>query len=155
MQHRVLRSLQYFCLPGFVLCLMLAAQASSVHKFGGVYQILRVTAQDDDNVQVKLSLQVINDSGADVTDATISLVSSLVTNGPEFEWEKEEVPFTNVTLLYNPHVKTVAPVLVGTFTIPADEYAQWKKGAGPRFVIAYQDAAGEQQSFRIDMVPAF
>jgi len=57
-------------------------------------------------------------------------------------------------LLYNPHVKEVVPALVGTFTIPADEYAQWKKGAGPRFVIAYQDAAGDQQSFRIDMAPA-
>jgi hypothetical protein len=89
-----------------------------------------------------------------VTDATISLVSSLVTGGPEFEWEKEEVPFTSVTLLYNPHVKQVVPALVGTFTIPADEYAQWKKGAGPRFVIVYQDAAGEQQSFKIDMAPA-
>jgi len=155
MQHRVLRSFQYFCLPGLVLGLALAAQAGGAHRFAGVYQILKVTAQHDDNVQVKVSLRVLNYSGADVTGATISLVSSLVTNGPEFEWEKEEVPFTDVALLYNPHLKTLAPALVGTFTIPRDEYAQWKLGAGPRFVIAYPNAAGEQQSFRIDMVPAF
>jgi hypothetical protein len=154
MQHRVLRSFQYFCLLGLVLCLTLEAQASNAHKFSALYQILKVTAQDDDNVQVELSLRVINYSGANVTDATISLVSSLVTGGPEFEWEKEQVPFTNVTLPFNPHAKKLAPALVGTFTIPADEYAQWKKGAGPRFVIAYQDPAGEQQSVRIDTAPA-
>lgn len=153
MQHRVFRSFQYFCLLGLVPCLVLAVQASSAHKFSGLYQILKVTA-DGDNVQVKVSLRVVNNSGANVTGATISLVSSLVTGGPEFEWEKEEVPFTDVTLPYNAHVKKIVPALVGTFTIPTDEYAQWKKGAGPRFVIAYQNAAGEQQNLRIDASPA-
>ena len=158
MQHRVLRSFRYFCLPVLVLCLALAAQASGPHKFNAVYQILKVTDQHGDggDVEVQVSLRVFNNSGAKVTGATISLVSSLMTlpEGTAFEWEKEEVPFTNVTLPFNPHVKTLAPPLVGTFTIPADEYEQWKKGAGPRFVIAYQDATGEQQSFRIDTAPA-
>jgi len=155
MEHRVLRSFQYFCLPALVLCLALTAQASGPHKFSALYQILKVTDRGGE-VHVQVSLRVFNNTGADVTGATISLVSSLVTppEGVAFEWEKEEVPFTNVTLLFNPHVKTLAPALVGTFTIPADEYAQWKKGAGPRFVIAYQNAAGEQQSFRIDTAPA-
>lgn len=154
MQGRILRSFQYFCLLGLVLSLALAAQASSAHKFSALYQILKVTAQDDDNVQVEVSLRVFNYSGANVTGATISLVSSLATGGPEFEWEKEQVPFTDVTLPFNAHVKKLVPALKGTFTIPADEYAQWKKGAGPRFVIAYQNAAGEQQSLRIDAAPA-
>lgn len=155
MQHKVLRSFRYFCLPGLVLCLALAGQASSPHKFSALYQILKVS-EDGDKVQVEVWLRVFNNSGANVTGATISLISSLVTPplGPEFEWEKEEVPFTDVTLLYRAHVKTVVPALMGTFTIPANEYAQWKKGAGPRFAIAYQNAAGEQQSFRIDMAPA-
>ena len=154
MQHRVLRSFQYFCLPVLVLCLALAAQASGPHKFSAFYQILEVVQRGDD-VHVKVSLRVINNTGANVTGATISLVSSLVSlpEGPAFEWEKEEVPFTNVTLLFNSHSKTIVSPLVGTFTIPADEYAQWKKGAGPRFVIAYEDADGGQQSFRIDMIP--
>jgi hypothetical protein len=155
MQHRVLRSFQYFCLPALVLCLALTAQASGPHKFSALYQVLKVTDRGGE-MHVQVSLRVFNNSGADVTGATISLVSSLVTpaEGPAFEWEKEEVPFTNVTLRFNPHVKIVAPALVGTFTIPADEYEQWKKGAGPRFVIAYQDATGEPQNFRIDMEPA-
>jgi hypothetical protein len=156
MQHRVLRSFQYFCLPALVLCLALGAQASGAHKFSALYQILKVSERGD-NVEVEVSLRVFNHSGANVTGATISLVSSLVTPplGPVFDWEKDEVPFTDVELPYNAHVKTVAPPLVRTFTIPADEYAQWKAGAGPRFVIAYLDAAGEQQNLRIDTAPAF
>ncbi len=155
MQRRVLRSFQYFCLPALVLCLTLAAQASGPHKFNAVYQILRVS-EHGETVRVQVSLRVFNNTGVDVAGATISLVSSLVTppEGLAFEWEKEEVPFTNVTLPFNPHVKTATAPLVGNFTIPSDEYEQWKKGAGPRFVIVYQDAAGEQQSFRIDTAPA-
>jgi hypothetical protein len=138
-----------------MLCLALTAQASGPHKFNAVYQILSATDHGD-TVRVRVSLRVYNNTGTDVTGATISLVSSLMTlsTGPVFEWEKEQVPFTDVTLPFNPHVKTVTPALVGSFSIPADEYENWKKGAGPRFVIAYQDAAGDQQSFRIDMAPA-
>jgi len=155
MQHRVLRSFQYFCLPALVLCLALTAQASGPHKFSAAYQILKVSERSD-TVDVEVSLRVFNHSGADVTDATVSLVSCLVTpaEGLAFEWEKDEVPFTNVTLLFNSPSKKMAPPLVSTFTIPLDEYKQWKKGVTPRFVIAYQDAAGEQQNFTIDMIPA-
>jgi len=155
MQHRVLRSFQYFCLPALVVCLALAAQASGPHKFSAAYQILKVNEHGND-VEVQVSLRVFNNTGTDVTAATISLVSSLVAppGGPAFEWEKEAVPFTNVILPFNPHVKILGPALVGNFRIPSDEYEQWKMGAGPRFVIAYQDAAGEAQSFRIDMAPA-
>ncbi|MFZ0279871.1 MAG: hypothetical protein WA254_16865 [Candidatus Sulfotelmatobacter sp.] len=156
MQHRVLRSFQYFCLPALVLCLAIAAQAGSAHKFSALYQILSVREHGDD-VEVQVSLNVFNHSGANVTGAKITLVSSLMTvaAGPVPDWEKEEIPFTNVTLPFNAHVKTVVPPLVGSFRIPADEYEQWKKGAGPNFVIDYQDAAGEQQSFRVDTAPSF
>jgi hypothetical protein len=156
MQRKASRWFQHLCVPCLLLCLALVAQAGSVHSFTGVYRILKATDQDDGNVKVQVSLRVFNASGANVTGATISLVSSLVTppkGETAFEWEKEQVPFTNVTLLFNPHLKKIVPALVGTFTVPADEYAQWQKGAGPRFVIAYQNAAGEQQLHNVDMVP--
>ncbi|MFZ0136894.1 MAG: hypothetical protein WAK89_07545, partial [Candidatus Sulfotelmatobacter sp.] len=124
MQRRVLRSFQYFCLPALVLCLALTAQASGPNKFSAVYQILNV-ADHGDEVEVRVSLRVFNNSGAKVTGATISLVSCQMTlpEGLAFEWEKDEVPFTNVTLLFNSSSKTIAPPLVGTFRIPSDEYA--------------------------------
>jgi hypothetical protein len=155
MQRKASRRFQLLYVPCLVLCLVLVAQGIGVHSFTGVYRILKATPQDDGNVKVQVSLRVFNASGADISGATISLVSSLLTpaEGTAFEWEKEQVPFTNVTLLFNPHLKKQAPPLVGTFTIPADEYAQWEKGAGPRFVIAYQNAAGQQQYRKIDMEP--
>ena len=63
-------------------------------------------------MKVQVSLRLFNYSGANVTGATISLVSSLVTlprGAGVFEWEKEQAPFTNVTLLFNPHLKTGSP----------------------------------------------
>ena len=75
MQPRFLRSIQYFCLPCLVLCLALTAPARNTHNFGGDYRILQVTEQGD-NVELRISLRVINFSGADVQDATISLTSS-------------------------------------------------------------------------------
>ncbi|MFY9911343.1 MAG: hypothetical protein WCF22_00035 [Candidatus Sulfotelmatobacter sp.] len=155
MQREASRWFQTLCVPCLVLCLALVAQASGAHSFTGVYRILKATPQDDGNVKVQVSLRLFNYSGANVTGATISLVSSLVTlpGGPAFEWEKEQAPFTNVTLLFNPHLKKVVPALVGAFTIPAEEYAQWQLGAGPRFDIAYLNAAGEQQHHKIDMAP--
>lgn len=156
MQCKASRWFKHLCVPCLVLCLVLVAQGTGVHSFTGVYRILKATPQDDGNVKVQVSLRVFNASGANITGATISLVSSLVTPPAgeiAFEWEKEQVPFTNVALPFNPHVKKQAPALVGTFTIPTDEYAQWQKGAGPRFVIAYQNTAGELLHHNIDMAP--
>lgn len=154
MQRRVLRSIHYFALPCLALCLALAAQARNAHSFGGDYKILQVTKQDE-NVEVRLSLRVINYSGKDVEDATISLASSMVMR-PEREpldWEKQQAPFRNVTLHFNEH--KIVPPLVGTFTIPASEYEHWqRKGAGPNFTIDFRDASGAQQHQRIDLVIA-
>jgi hypothetical protein len=153
MQRRLLRAVQYFCLPCLALCLALLTQAKDGRNFGGDYRILQVTEQGD-NVELRMSLRVINFSGADVKDATISLTSSLVRHppSPAFDWEKEQAPFTNVTLHFNEH--QIVPPLVGTFTIPAREYARWRKGEGPNFMINYQDASGQPRRERIALAPA-
>ena len=153
MQPRFLRSIQYFCLPCLVLCLALTAPARNTHNFGGDYRILQVTEQGD-NVELRISLRVINFSGADVQDATISLTSSFapLPHHEPFDWEQEQVPFKNVTLHFNEH--KAVPRLVGTFTIPAREYERWRKGEGPNFVIDYQSASGEQRHEHLALVPA-
>lgn len=154
MQRRLLRPVQYFCLPCLALCLALAtqAQAKDGRNFGGDYRILQATQQGD-NVELRVSLRVINFSGADVKKATISLASSLGTRPRRepFDWEKEQIPFKNVTLHFNEH--KIVPPLVGTFTIPAGEYERWRRG-GPNFVIDYQNAAGEQRHERVALAPA-
>jgi len=56
----------YLCLPCLALCLALTALAGNAHNFGGDVKILKVTEEPDNNVKVRLSLHIINNSGADV-----------------------------------------------------------------------------------------
>jgi hypothetical protein len=121
---------------------------------------------------VRLSLRVINYSGIDVSNATISLKSSLPRPGndprhpeagllmqrpnphdPEAAWEKQQPTFQGVTLHFNEHM--VVPPLEATFTVPAREYEQWMKGARPNFVIEFQDPAGKtvRQSVELTNMP--
>jgi hypothetical protein len=160
---------QYFAAACVVLCLALTAYATVAYNFAGSYRILQVTkldtrqgAKQAANVQLKLSLRVINYSGTDVSNATVSLKSSLPHPGsdlrapareaaaasqhpvpldPETAWEKKQPTFKGLTLHFNEH-KFVRP-LEATFTVPAREYEQWMKGMRPNFVIEFQDAAGK------------
>ena len=124
--------------------------AKEAREFAGFYRILEATNQDD-TVEVRISLRVFNYSEADVQDATISLRSSRP-NGPRAAeaWEKEQPSFQGVVLRVNE--RQVVPPLEGTFTVPAREYARWLKGAQPRFVIDYQDASGKPQHRAIELM---
>src|SRR5208282_3536923 len=140
MQRKASRWLQYYCLLCLLFSLTLAAQGQNRdgRSFGGDYRVLQATEQGD-NVEVRVSLRVINNGGVDVEGATIRLASSLMApaHSGAPDWEKEQISFRNVTLHFNEH--KVVPPLVGTFIIPVQEYEQWQK-AGPKFVIAYHDA---------------
>jgi hypothetical protein len=138
---------------------MLAFQAAHVFaknigNFGGDYKILKATPTGE-NVALKVSLNIINNSGADVKNASITLASSLhFSPQPTAAWEKEETPLKAAVLHFNEH-KIVNP-LVGTFTIPAAEYERMNQrgSGGPNFMISYQDASGEQHYERMDLGPA-
>jgi hypothetical protein len=124
--------------------------AKGAREFAGFYAIVQATNQDD-KVEVRISLHVFNYSEADVQDATISLTSSLPhPPGAGEAWEKEQPSFQGVALLVNG--RQVAPPLEGAFTVPAREYARWMKGAQPHFVIDYQDAAGKPQHRTIELM---
>jgi hypothetical protein len=124
--------------------------AKGAREFAGFYRILQVTNQDD-QVDVRISLHVFNYSEADVQDATIRLTSSLPhPPGAGEAWEKEQPSFQGVTLHVNE--RQVVPPLEATFTVPAREYERWLKGAGPHFVIDYQDASGKPQHRAIELM---
>jgi hypothetical protein len=177
MQRRGSRSfsLQHFALPCLALCLVaglalglaINAFASDARNFAGSYRITEVTRQAG-NVQLRLSLRVINYSGADVNNATILLKSSLPHPGsdlhsppaelrnqrpappdPESAWERKQPAFQGVTLHFNEH--KIVPPLEAVFTVPAREYEQWMKGARPNFVIRFQDAAGRTQQQAVEL----
>jgi hypothetical protein len=124
--------------------------AKGAREFAGFYKILQVTKQDE-QVEVRISLRVINYSEADVQGATISLTSSLPhAPGAAEAWEKEQPSFKGVALHVNEH--KVVPPLEANFTVPAREYERWLKGAQPHFVIDYQDASGKPQHRAIELM---
>jgi hypothetical protein len=127
--------------------------AKNTGNFGGDYKVIKVTEQGE-NVAVKVSLRVINNSGADVKDATITLGSTLhQMPEPTEAWEKEQTPIHVVILRFNEH--KIVPPIVATFTIPKAEYEQWsvKGSGGPNLSINYQDASGEQRHDRLELAP--
>jgi len=152
--RKVSRLFVYLCLPCLALCLALTALAGSVH-FAGTYHMTNVTKQGD-MVQMKLSLRVVNYSGAEVQGATISLKSSLPhppsgdPNNSQPAWEKQLPTFQGVTLHVNEHKRV--PPLEATFTVPVREYEQWMKGAMPNFVIEFKDAEGKTQQEPVELV---
>jgi hypothetical protein len=154
MQTKASRFTRYLCLLCLVLCLTVVAwsQNKDGRSFGGDYKVLQATDQGD-NVRVRVSLRVVNNSGVDVQNATIRLASTLMTQ-PRVEavdWVKDQLPFRHVTLHSNEH--KIVPPLVGIFTIPSQEYEQWQLGV-PNFVIYYRDASGERRHERIALAPA-
>jgi len=154
MHRKSVRQIYQILLPCFVVCFAVAlgASAKSARNFAGDYRILHVTEKGD-SVEVQMSLRVINVSGEDVKDATISLRSSLrpLPRGEALDWEKEQPTFEGLTLNYNE--PNIAPRLEATFTIPAREYDLWRKGAGPNFIIDYHDTLGAQRQERIRLIP--
>ena len=153
MQRNTSRILLYFFLPCLALCLALVAHARNDHNFGGDYKIIKATPQGD-NMEVRMSLRVINTSGADVKDITVSLRSSLVNRPPglELEWEKAQAPIKVAVLRFNEH--KIVPPIEATFVMPLPEYQQMTKNGGPNFVIDYTDASGTQRHDRVDLAPA-
>jgi hypothetical protein len=124
--------------------------AKGLREFAGFYRILQATDQGD-QVEARISLRVFNYSEADVQDATIRLTGSLPHGrGAGEAWEKEQPCFQGVALRVNE--RQVVPPLEGTFTVPAREYEQWLRGAGPHFVIDYQDASGNPQHRAIELM---
>jgi hypothetical protein len=154
MERWVIRS----CRLSSFLCLVTGltflahAQNRDGRSFGGNYKVLEASEQGD-QMKLRVSLRVINYSGADVQHATIWLTSSLSMEpgAVQPDWVKQQLPFRNVSLNYNEH-KIVAP-LVGKFTIPVEEYGQWQRGV-PNFVIYYRDPAGKRRHERIALTPA-
>jgi hypothetical protein len=138
---------------------MLAFQAAHVFagrntsNFGGDYKVIKVSEQGE-NVEVKLSMVVINNSGADVKDASILLRSTLhPMPEPSLAWEKQETPIKIAVLHFNEH--KIVPPIVATFTIPKAEFERWtQRGTGAAsFTIDYVDASGEQRHERLDLAP--
>lgn len=145
----------YLCLPCLLLGLALVATAGHPGSFSGDYRIVKATPLPDNMMKVEFSLRVINGSGVDVKNATITLSSTLHRMPiPTEAWETNQTPVTIPLLRYNEH-KVYKPI-EATFTVPTAEYERWsqKGSGGPNFTISFVDASGVQQHESVELSPA-
>lgn len=134
---------------------LLAWAANARSPLGGTYSINRSSAQGK-TVTVTMSFRLVNISEADLKNATLMVADHQPGMLPSTPPEKGAV-----LPRYNNHGTVNLPVIPSrsrevvikdaTFTIPAIEFQQWKKGEHPVFVLTYQ-AEGRQVELPTDLV---
>jgi hypothetical protein len=90
-----------------------------------------VSAAGADRVSVALSLRLQNHSGADVTDAEVSL--------------EDKVPALRSLGVFPSHLSLVnhaVATLTGTFSVPTSYATEWRTGHRPQVVVRYMSAQG-------------
>lgn len=145
----------YLCVASLLLIAALGVRAGQPGQFYGDYKVTKLADEPNNMVRVRFTLRVINNSGVDVKNATITLSSTLHRMPiPTDDWEKDQTPITIPLLRYNEH-KIYKPI-EATFNVPAAEFASWPlTGHGlPIFTISFVDASGVQQHERVEVSPA-
>jgi hypothetical protein len=109
-----------------------AAYGKDGRNFAGHFNITGMT-EVNDRVNVTVTLQIFNYSGADLQQAVVTI--------------RESHPASGVINIFNPIAawgdgKSVT--LTGQVTITRDEYLQWTTHGQPNVSVAYRDAGGRQ-----------
>jgi len=112
-----------------------AALAANGRDFSATYDVTHVATVDSQHVSVMLNLRLQNHSGADVTDAEVSLRDDLL------EFKSLGVFPLHVTLANH-----AVANLSGTFTVPAGYMTHWRSGPGPHVFVRFIDAHGHSIS---------
>jgi len=128
MRKSTLRSIQVWIVAIFIFLGARQSAAVDGRDFAGFYELKNVVDQGN-VVSFNLKLRVFNYSDDDVIGASVVLEDALLLDA--------YAVFPNVRIDFQGTV-----LLSGTASVPGWEYDQWHQGGGPRFTIAYQDAAG-------------
>ena len=112
-----------------VLLLTCVAVAEDGRDFAGLYDTANV-ADLGTQVGLTLRLQVFNYSGADVNNATITLLDS---TDPTIRYGF----FDGVSVVYRSEVR-----LTGNFTVSKAEFDSWQKSGNPNLLVEFFDASG-------------
>jgi len=125
-----------------VLLAAVLVLAENGRDFAGWYDMRNVTDLGD-QVQVTITLRVFNFSGADVTDATITLWDS-VQPGVAYG------SFPLVSIAYRDNAR-----LTANFTVPKSEYDSWQQGGRPNLQVNFNDPAANpvQRSVELAWMP--
>jgi hypothetical protein len=129
---------------GFILALTITPTswvlAENGRDFAGALSVTDVVGATD-NVNVTLTLEIFNFSGADVMTATIRIEDHQSTN------LLYEFPMI-VDMAYRETALVTEPVLV----VPRQEYEKWWIGTLPRVTVHYIDATDNPRSSYVELV---
>jgi hypothetical protein len=122
-----------------VLLTALASLAKDGRDFAGSYSLTNVTEQNNE-VKLTLTVQVFNNSDADIQQASLVLHQS----GPGMTVQGAFPPvkvFRNRTDVRLSH----------EFTVPREEYHRWQNGMEPRLMVHFMGANGIEQRRTIQL----
>lgn len=116
-----------------LLCgLVIPLLAINGRDFAGTYSTSNVS-QSGDNYTLTFSAKVFNYSGEDVSNATISLVDSMLPN-------QTYATFQGISITSNDSATVSTSV-----TIPSREYQAWQQGAPPSLTVQFTDLNGNNR----------
>ncbi|HET7841452.1 MAG TPA: hypothetical protein VFM21_07600 [Terriglobia bacterium] len=115
--------------------------AENGRDFAGNYS-LSDASQSGDTTTLTFSMQVFNYSGADVSNATVTLEDS---DQPGVTY----ATFSNVSIASNDSVQLSAQA-----TLPSAEVDRWSQGGSPQVTIQFTDGDGLNRAERVELGPA-
>lgn len=108
-------------------------------EFSGTYQLQNVV-DNGGQITATLVLQVSNNTGADVTNASVSLIETpLLPVVTDMAYQGLSVAAGG------------ASTLQSTITVPATLYQQWQNGTPPYLLIQYIDSTGATLQYPVDV----
>ena len=119
------------------------AWAENGRDFAGFYSVTDVTILGEE-VQIAFEVEIMNYSGADVTDVNVVLDKS-------FPRKEPYATFRYVSIPYRQGVMLKESILI----LPRSEYDQWLKGAFPRVYIEDVTEQGTLIRRSVELTPLF
>ena len=133
--RRITLSLAGILLPALLSTPVLA---NNGRDFAGTYTVSNASPSGN-NYTLTFSAQVFNYSGADVSQATLTLEDSLLPG-------QSYAVFQSISITNNDSA-TVSSFI----TIPAREYQGWQNGMPPLLVVQFTDASGNNHLERVEL----
>jgi hypothetical protein len=115
-------------------------------NFAGEFQVRNVV-DEGSIIKFELHVKVVNFSGADLRNATLTLADRRPGQSPDAMGYRGS--FTEVSIRYHKSIE-----LDGSFMAPVREYEQWQRGAAPALVVTYFDEAGKEHRDPVELRPA-
>lgn len=127
-------------LAGILLFALLVTPvlANNGRDFAGTYTMSNASPAGD-NYTLTFSAQVFNYSGADISQATLTLEDSLLPG-------QSYAVFQGISIA-NSESTTVSSFI----TIPAREYTGWQNGIPPHLVVQFTDASGNNRMESVEL----